>query len=100
MKGPYLNLRGVAAAALLLAAMLGGGAQAQKSDGVLGFIIATAGEHVDPRGSDELRLDPADMWSSIDRGQMRSAKLFSVLRNLRIPNHKKNPATQALAAKP
>ena len=35
MRGPYLNLRGVAAAALLLAAMSGGAAQAQKSGGVL-----------------------------------------------------------------
>ena len=35
MRGPYLNLRGVAAALLLLAAMSGGGAQAQKSGGVL-----------------------------------------------------------------
>ena len=35
MRGPYLNLRGVAAAALLLAAMSGCGVQAQKSGGVL-----------------------------------------------------------------
>jgi len=37
---------------------------------------------------------------AIGRVQIRSAKLFSVFRNLWIPYHRKNTVTQRLAAKP
>jgi peptide/nickel transport system substrate-binding protein len=60
MKGQYP--RRVAAAALLLVVMSGAGAQAQKPGGVLFADLSPRqpGEHVDPRGRDQLGRDPND----------------------------------------